>query len=86
MLLKIRGYELEIVRGKFVCFSRDDGETTYFSEWNNLDPKLQEKFRTVREELSEMMEDFISSNDRAAFEAISEEYKKDQPAFDDTKT
>ncbi|MGA2403706.1 MAG: hypothetical protein ABSG91_18695 [Syntrophobacteraceae bacterium] len=86
MLLKIKGYELEIIQGKFVCFSRDNGETTHFSEWSYLGPMLQEKFSAVREELSEMMEKFINSKDKAAVEAISEEYRKDQPDCGVAKT
>jgi len=79
MLLKIRGYELEILQGKFVCLGQNDGETSHFSEWKYLDAKLQEKFKAIREELMEVMEKFINSEDKAFFEAISEEYKKDQP-------
>ena len=78
MLLKVRGYELEILQGKFVCFVQNDGETSHFSEWKYLDPKLQEKFKAIREELLEVIETFIKSEGKAAFEAISEEYKKDQ--------
>jgi hypothetical protein len=80
MLLKIRGYELEILQGKFVCFARDNGETNYFSEWRHLDPELRKKFETIREQLLEVMEDFVNSKDNDLFEAISEEYrKKEQP-------
>ena len=79
MFLRISGYELEILQEKFVCLSRKDGETTHFSEWRDLDPKLQEKFKAIREELLEVVENFINSEDKTAFEAASEEYKKDQP-------
>ncbi|MGC9965731.1 MAG: hypothetical protein ABSE08_10020 [Syntrophobacteraceae bacterium] len=80
MLLKIGGCELEIIRGKFVCFSRNNGETSYFSNWRDLDRELQEKFEAMREELSEVMQTFANSKHNALFEAISEEYKKkDQP-------
>jgi hypothetical protein len=80
VLLKIRGYELEIVRGKFVCLTRNNEETSYFSEWRYLDRELQEKFEALREQLSGVIEDFTSSKDNAAFEAISEKYKKkDKP-------
>ena len=48
MLLKIRGYELEILQGKFVCLGQNDGETSHFSEWKYLDPRLQEKFQAIR--------------------------------------
>ena len=78
MLLKIGGKELEIVQGKFVCLGENNGEITHFSEWRHLDPKLQEKFKAMRKELSEFMEEFIRSKDKATFEAVSEEYKKDQ--------
>jgi hypothetical protein len=80
VLLKVGGRELEIIHGKFVCFDENEGETSHFSEWNYLDPELQEKFKAIRGELLEVMENFIHSADKAAFEAISEEYKKDQPA------
>ncbi len=78
MLLKIRGYELEIVQGKFVCLGQNNGEISHFGEWKYLEPQLQEKFEAVREELLEVMKDFINSKEMAVFEAISEEYKKDQ--------
>ncbi len=86
MLLKIRGYELEILQGKFVCLGRNDGETSHFSEWKYLDPKLQERFKAIREELVGLMGKFIDSEDKASFEAISEEYKKDQPDCSVEKT
>ncbi len=80
MVLKIGGKELEIVRGKFVCFTRNNGETSYFSDWRDLDRELQEKFEALREELSEVMKKFAASEYNAVFEAISEKYKKkDQP-------
>jgi hypothetical protein len=79
MLLKIRGYELEILQGKFVCLGQNDEETSHFSEWKHLDPKLQEKFEAIREEIMEVMGKFINSEDKVSFEAISEEYKKDRP-------
>jgi hypothetical protein len=76
MLLKIGGNELEIVRGKFVCFTRNNGETSYFSDWRDLNRELQEKFEDVREELSGVMKSFANSKHNAIFEATSEEYKK----------
>ena len=76
MLLKIKGDELEIVPGKFVCLALNDGETSYFSEWKELDLALREKFETMREELLKVMENFINSKDSVAFEAASEEYKE----------
>ena len=79
MLLKIKGYELEILQGKFVCLGQNNGETSHFSEWKYLDPKLQEEFKAIREELVEVIEKFINSEDKTSFETISEEYKKDQP-------
>jgi len=79
MFLKVGGNELEIHQGKFVCFGQNNAETNHFSEWKYLDSKLQEKFKAIREELLEIMEKFINSEDKAAFEAVSEEYKKDQP-------
>jgi hypothetical protein len=79
MLLKIGGKELEIIRGKFVCFARDNGETSYFSEWRVLDRELQENFEAIRAQLLEIMEKFVHSRDNALFEAASEEYKKDRP-------
>jgi hypothetical protein len=79
MLLKIGGKELEIIRGKFVCFVRDNGETSYFSEWRALDRELQEKFEAIRAQLLEIMEQFVDSRHNALFEAASEEYKKDRP-------
>jgi hypothetical protein len=79
MLLKIGDNELEIIRGKFVCLARDNGETSYFSEWRALDRELQEKFEAIREELSEIMDEFVGSKQNAVFESISEEYKKGPP-------
>ncbi len=79
MLLKVRSYELEIVQEKFVCLGQNDGEISHFSEWKYLDPKLQEKFRAISEELMEVMGKFVNSEDGASFEAISEEFKNDQP-------
>ena len=76
MLLKIGGNELEILRGKFVCFARNNGETSYFSEWRELDRELRDKFEAIREQLLEVMENFMKSKHSATFEAISEEYKK----------
>ncbi len=78
MLLKIRGDELEIVPGKFVCLALNEGETSYFSEWNELDRELREKFETIREGLLKVMENFINSKDSADFEAVSEEYKEEE--------
>ena len=79
MLLKIGGKELEIIRGKFVCFARDNGETSFFSEWRDLDGELKEKFEAIRAQLLNIMETYVNSKDNATFEAISEEYKKDLP-------
>jgi hypothetical protein len=79
MLLNIKGYELEIVQGKFVCLDQNDGETCHFCEWRRLHPELQEKFKAMREELMGLMEKFINSKDKTSFEAVSEECKKDQP-------
>jgi hypothetical protein len=79
MLLKTGGSELEIVPGRFVCFTRDNGDTTYFSDWRDLDRELQEKFEAVREEISEVMRKFARSRHKALFEAASEEYRKEQP-------
>jgi hypothetical protein len=79
MLLKIKGYELEILQEKFVCLGQNNGETSHFSGWKYLDPKLQEKFKAIREELVEVIEKFINSEDKASFEAISEKYKGNQP-------
>jgi len=76
VLLKIGGNELEILRGKFVCFARNNGETSYFSEWRELDRELRDKFEAIREQLLEVMENFMKSKHSATFEAISEEYKK----------
>jgi hypothetical protein len=56
MLLKIKGYELEILQGKFVCLGQNDVETSHSSEWKCLDPRLQEEFQAIREELVEVME------------------------------
>jgi hypothetical protein len=86
MLLKVKGYELEIVQGKFVCLGRNDGETSHFGDWKYLDRKLQEKFKAIREELVEVIEKFMNSEDKAAFEAISEEYRKNQPVCGVQKT
>ena len=30
-----KGYELEIIRDKFVCFARNNGETSYFNDWTD---------------------------------------------------
>ncbi len=80
MLLQIKGYELEIIQGKFVCFARNNGEKSYFSEWQYLDRELREKFEAIREQLSKVMENFVNSKENITFEAISEEYEKqDQP-------
>jgi len=79
MLLKVGGNELEIVVGKFVCLGRNHGKTSHFSEWKYLDPKLREKFKAIRKQLLEVMEKFIDSEDKAAFEAVSDEYKNERP-------
>lgn len=81
MLLKVGDSELEIVKGKFVCLVRDNGETSYFGEWTNLDPGLQLKFEELRDQLMEVMEKFINSKDNVDFEAISEEYKEPVPNY-----
>jgi hypothetical protein len=77
MLLKIGGNELEIVRGKFVCFTRNNGEIIYFSNWMDLDLELQVKFENVREELLQVMRRFAGSDYNAVFEATSDEYRKE---------
>ena len=77
MLLKVKGYELEIIPGKFVYFARNNEDTSYFSEWMNLDQGLRERFETMRKELSDLMEQFANSKDNAAFEAVSEVYTMD---------
>lgn len=74
MFLRVSGLELEIIVGKFVCFGQDEGETSYFGEWKYLDPKLQARFENLRQQLLQAMGDFISSEDKAAFEASSEKY------------
>lgn len=79
MLLKIGGCELEIVQGKFVCLGQNNGQTSHFSEWRHLGPKLEGRFKAIRDELLQVMENFIDSEDKTAFEEISEEYKNDQP-------
>lgn len=78
MLLKVGGHELEIILGKFVCFGQDEGETSYFSEWEYLDPKLREKFENIRKQLLQVMGNFINSEDNAAFKASSEAYRETQ--------
>jgi hypothetical protein len=77
--LKIGGNELEILRGKFVCFARNNGETSYFSEWRELDRELRDEFEAIREQLLEVMENFMNSKHNTTFEAISEVYKKKDP-------
>ena len=86
MFLRIKGYELEIIQEKFVCLGQNDGETIRFSEWKFLDPKLQEKFMAIRQELLEIIENFIYSEEKAAFDAVSEEYKQEQSECDTNKT
>jgi hypothetical protein len=82
MLLKVNGCELEIVEDKFVCFVIDDGDTSYFCEWKYLDPKLRERFKAMRLELSGVMQKFTLSDARAPFMALAEEYRKDSRICD----
>ena len=72
MLLKVNGSELEIEKDKFVCFATDDGETSHFCEWKYLDPKLQERFKALKQELLEFMQEFSLSDTRARFESVAE--------------
>jgi hypothetical protein len=48
-----------LFRGNLSVWGENDGEISHFSEWRLLDPKLQEKFKAIRKELSEFMEEFI---------------------------
>ncbi len=73
MLLNVNGIEIEIREDAFVCI--DDGNASRFCEWENLTPALQEVFRTLRQDLSKKMQDFLTSGDCTAFSAVSEEYK-----------
>jgi hypothetical protein len=76
MLLKTKDFELEIRENAFVCL--EDEAATNFCEWQYLDPHLREKFSRIRRELLEVMEAFVTSDDRQNFRRLSEEYKKDQ--------
>jgi len=82
MLLKVHGYELEIVRDKFVCFATDDGDTSHFCEWKSLDPKLLDEFKALRLELFEFMDKFALSETRVMFESVAEEYRQDSRSCD----
>lgn len=72
MLLNTKDFELEIVEDKFVCL--DNGTTSRFCEWKYLDPRLQEKFRTIIKDLSGIMDSFIGSHERIIFDSVAEEY------------
>lgn len=76
MLLKTKNFELEILENEFVCM--EDEAATNFCEWKYLDPHLREKFSRIRRELLEVMEAFVTSDDRQNFRKISEEYRKEQ--------
>lgn len=83
MLLKVNGCELEIVEDKFVCFATHYGETSHFCEWKSLDPALLEKFKAMRLELMEFMQNFTLSDTKATFESIAEEFSEDRQIFND---
>jgi hypothetical protein len=76
MLLKTKDFELEILEDEFVCL--EDESASNFCEWKYLDPHLREKFSRIRRELLQVMDAFVTSDDRQNFRTISEEYKKDQ--------
>ncbi len=72
MVFSIDGFEFEIRKNEFVCL--DDGEKSRFCEWRSLDPKLQEVFRAIKEELLVVIEKFLVSDNHIAFTEVAEEY------------
>lgn len=72
MLLRIEGLELEIQEDLFVCL--DNGTTSRFCEWKRLAPGLQETFKLLEKELKGVIETFMQSDLRIAFDTVSEEY------------
>jgi hypothetical protein len=73
MVLNLEGLEIEIRGDSFVCI--DDGAKSLFCAWRDLDPKLQDAFRTLVAELEVTVVKFVASDNKAAFDAVAEEYK-----------
>jgi hypothetical protein len=73
MVLNLEGFEIEIRGGSFVCI--DEGDKSLFCAWMDLDPKLQDAFKALAEEIGITVERFVTSDDKAAFDAVAEEYE-----------
>ncbi len=72
MVLNLEGFEIEVRGGSFVCI--DDGAKSLFCAWTDLDPKLQDAFKALVAALEVTVQKFVTSDDKAAFDAVAEEY------------
>ncbi len=73
MVLNLEGFEIEIRGDSFVCI--DDGAKSLFCAWRDLDPKLQNAFRALTAELEVVVERFVTSESKAAFDKVAEKYE-----------
>ncbi len=81
MVLNLEGFEIEVRGGSFVCI--DDGAKSLFCPWSDLDPRLQAAFKSLVAELEVAVERFVTSDDKAAFDAVAEEYEDSEYACSD---
>ena len=78
MVLNVEGFEIEIRGDNFVCI--DDGAKAKFCEWKYLDPTVQERFRTIKDEILVILENFITSDTKSIFDSAAEQYRTAQNA------
>lgn len=72
MLINIKGFELEIKEDLFVSVENDT--MSQFCEWRSLDENTRQSFRELEREISRLLEKFMASDQRVAFDAVSEKY------------
>ncbi len=72
MVLNLEGFEIEIRGDSFVCI--DDGAKSLFCAWRDLDPRLQDAFKALATELEVVVVKFVTSDNKAAFDAVAEHY------------
>jgi len=73
MVLNLEGFQIEIRGDSFVCI--DDGGKSLFCAWRDLDARLQDAFKKLAAAIEITVEKFVSSDDKAAFDAVADEYE-----------
>jgi hypothetical protein len=61
-------FELEIRENAFVCV--EDEAMTFFCEWKDMDPETQNKFKAMKQQVTEIIIKALNSGAKAGFRVV----------------